>query len=162
VVYWFLIIFFLSYYVLEFNQFIFCFNDTYNSQLNERYEDEPSTHPDIDLDLWLEGESFGGPNRNRVYGLSNTTTETLWTTRSASVIGCSQSIPSSQTLEFTAMLDQRVQDRMTHLNDKYECLPTGFEELHQLLMEMRSQMGGSCAPPTWLYGSSDNHYQKFT
>jgi hypothetical protein len=154
--------FFLSYYVLEFNQFIFSFNDKYNSQLNERYEDEPSTHPDIDLDLWLEGESFGGPNRNRVYGLFNTTTENLWTTRSASVIGCSQSIPSSQTLEFTPMLDQRVQDRITHLNDKYECLHTGFEELHQLVMEMRSQMGGSCAPPTWLYGSGDNHYQKFT
>jgi len=83
----------------------FSSKDTYNSQLNERYRDELSNHLDIDLDLWLEGGLFGGTNRNRVYGLSNTMTENLWMTHSASVIGCSQSIPTSQTLEFAAMLD---------------------------------------------------------
>ena len=62
VVCWCLIIFYLSYYVLD--EFIFSLHDTYNSRLKERYEDEPSTHLDIDLDLWLEGESFGGPDRS--------------------------------------------------------------------------------------------------
>jgi hypothetical protein len=51
VVCWFSIIFFLSYYFLEFNEFIFYFHDTYNSSWKERYKDDPSTHPDIDLNL---------------------------------------------------------------------------------------------------------------
>jgi hypothetical protein len=54
------------------------------------------------------------------------------------------------------MLDQRVQDRTTHLNDKYKRLIVGYEELHRLVMEMRSQMDDSCAPPNWLYGSGDD------
>jgi hypothetical protein len=41
-------------------------------------------------------------------------------TYSASIVGCSQSILSVHTLEFMAMLDQRIQDQTTHLNDKYE------------------------------------------
>jgi len=45
--------------------------------LKERYKDEPSTHLDIGPDLWLEGELFGGPDRNRMYGLSDTMTENL-------------------------------------------------------------------------------------
>jgi hypothetical protein len=88
--------------------------------LKERYGDEPSTHLDIDPDLWLEGGSFGGPDRNRVFGLSYTTTKNLWTTRSASTVVYSQSIPSSKTLKFAAMLDQQVLDQTTHLNDKYK------------------------------------------
>jgi hypothetical protein len=44
------------------------------------------------------------------------------------------------------MLDQRVHDRMTHLNEKYEQLIIDYEELRRMIMEMRSQMGGSCAP----------------
>jgi hypothetical protein len=67
--------------------------------------DEPSTHLDIGLNLWFEG--FGGPDRNREYGLSST-------------FGCSQSILSNQTLEFAVMLDQQVQDWTTYLNDKYD------------------------------------------
>jgi hypothetical protein len=43
--------FLLSYYLLEFDGFIFYFHEIYNNQLKERYEDELSTHPDIDLDL---------------------------------------------------------------------------------------------------------------
>jgi hypothetical protein len=51
-------------------------------------------------------------------------------TCSASTDGCSQSIPGIQTSEFMAMLDQRVQDQTTHLNDKYERLTADYEELH--------------------------------
>jgi hypothetical protein len=44
-------LFFLSYYLFEFDGFIFYFQEIYNSRLNERYEDNPSTHPDFNLDL---------------------------------------------------------------------------------------------------------------
>jgi hypothetical protein len=44
----------------------------------------------------------------------------------------------------------------THLNDKYERLIVVYEELHQLVVEMRSEMGGSCAPPNWLYSPGNN------
>jgi hypothetical protein len=39
--------------------------------------DDLSTHPDIDLDLWLEIGSFDGLTRNRMYRLSNTIVENL-------------------------------------------------------------------------------------
>jgi hypothetical protein len=54
------------------------------------------------------------------------------------------------------MLDQQVQDQITHLNDKYEQLTTDYEELRRLVMEMRSHMGGLCAPPNWPPGLSDD------
>ena len=41
------------------------------------------------------------------------------------------------------MVDQRVQDQTTHLNDKYERFTTDYEELCQFVMEM----SGSCASP---------------
>jgi len=81
--------FFLSYYFLEFDEFISSIQDTYKNQLNERYRDNPSTHPDVDLDLLLEVGSFNGPDRNRVYGFSNITAENLWTTHGVSTVGCS-------------------------------------------------------------------------
>jgi hypothetical protein len=120
VVHWFSTIFFLSYYFLEFDDFIFYFQETYNSQLKERYEDDPSTHPDFDPNLWLETGSSGGLDRNWVYGLSNTTAENLQMACSVSTVGCSQSILSTQSPEFTALLDQGVQEHTTHLNEKYE------------------------------------------
>jgi hypothetical protein len=81
--------FFLSYYFLEFDEFISSIQDTYNNQLNERYRDDPSTHPDVDLDLWLKVSSFNGPDRNRECGFSNIMTENLWTTHGASTVECS-------------------------------------------------------------------------
>lgn len=45
------------------------FVEIYNSRLKKRYEDDLSTHPDFDPDLWLEGGSPGGPDRNWEYGL---------------------------------------------------------------------------------------------
>jgi hypothetical protein len=44
----------------------------------------------------------------------------LQTTNNASTIECLQSIPSTETLEFEAILDQRVKDQMTHLAADYE------------------------------------------
>jgi hypothetical protein len=53
--------------------FFINFQETYNSRLRERYGDDPLTHPDFDLDLWMEVGSFSGPRKNQVYELFNTT-----------------------------------------------------------------------------------------
>jgi hypothetical protein len=57
--------------------------------------DDPSTHLDLDPDLWLEVGLSSGTNKNQVYKLSNTTAKNLRTTRSDSTIRCSQLIPST-------------------------------------------------------------------
>jgi len=114
----------------------------HNSRLRERYGDDPLTHPDFDADLWMEAGLSGEPDRNKVYGLSNTTTENLRATRSVSTVGSSQSVSSTQSQEFVAL-----QQHTTHLTEKYERLSTDYEQLHQMVMEMRSHMGGTCAPP---------------
>jgi len=70
--------------------------ETYNSRLRERYGDDPLTHSDFDPDLWMEVGSSGGPDKNRVYGLSNTTAENLRLACSVSTVGSSPSISSTQ------------------------------------------------------------------
>jgi hypothetical protein len=89
--------YFVSYYFLEMNMMIFKkkIQETYNNRLRERYGDDPSTHPDFDPDLWMEVGSSGGPDKNRVYGLSNTTAENLRSTRSVSTVGSSPSVSST-------------------------------------------------------------------
>ena len=149
-------IFFLSYYFLEFDKFNFSFHDTYNNRLKERYTDDLSTFLNLNPNLWLEARSSDWPDINRVYGLSNSTTENLWMAGSASTIECSQFITSTQTLEFEMMLDQWVQARTTHLNEKCGRLTVNYEELRQLAMKMRSQLGGTCAPPNWSHNPNDD------
>jgi hypothetical protein len=101
--------------------------ETYNSLLKKRYKNDPSTHPDFDPDLWLETWSSSGSNRNRLYELSNTTAENLQRARSVSTIGYSQLVLSTQFPKFTALLDQRVQECIAHLDEKYEQLFTDYE-----------------------------------
>ena len=60
--------------------FLFYFQETYNNRLRETYGDDPSTDPEFDPDLWMEAGSSGGPDKNRVYGLSNTRADNLRTT----------------------------------------------------------------------------------
>ena len=115
---WFSTFFFLSYYLFEFDEFIFYFQETYNIRLKERYGNDPSTHSDINPDLQLKVGSSGGPDRNQVYGLSNITAKNLQMALSVLTVICSQSIPSTQSLEFTALLDQGVQAHTNHLNEK--------------------------------------------
>ncbi|KAL9376036.1 hypothetical protein Peur_030156 [Populus x canadensis] len=105
------------------------FVETYNSWLRERYGDNPSTHPDFDPDLWMEAGSSGGPDKNRVYGLSNTTADNLRSTRSVSTVGSSPSVSNTQSEEFIALKQQ------------YQQLSTNYDELRQIVMEMRSKMG---------------------
>ena len=61
---WFSTIFFLSYNLLEFDDFIFYFQKTYNNQLKERYEDALSIHLYFDPDLWLQVGLFDGLDQN--------------------------------------------------------------------------------------------------
>ena len=114
--------------------------------MRERYGDNPLTHPDFDPNLWMEVGSSGGPDKNRVYGLSNTTAENLRSARSVSTVGSSQSVSSTQSEEFIALKQQ------------YQQLSTNYDELRQIVMEMRSNMGDdTCTTPFWPYGPGNNH-----
>jgi len=121
------------------------FQENYNSRLRERYGDNPATHPDFIPDLWIEVGSSGGPDKNRVYGLSNTTAENLCSARSVSTVGSSPSVSNTQSEEFIALKQQ------------YQQLLANYDELHQIVMEMRSKMGDdTCAAPFWPYGPGNN------
>jgi len=130
---------------IAYDDFFKNFQETYNSRLRERYGDNPSTHPDFDPNLWMEVGSSGGPEKNRVYELSNTTTENLRSARSVWTVGSSPSVSSTQSEEFIALKQQ------------YQQLSTNYDELRQIVMEMRSNMGDdTCAAPFWLYGPRNN------
>jgi len=92
--------------------------------LRERYGDDPLTHPEFDPDLWMEVGSSGGPDKNRVYGLSNTTAENLRVTRSVSTVGSSQSVSSTQSKEFVAL-----QQHTAQLTEKYDHLSAAYAQL---------------------------------
>jgi len=83
--------------------FLKTIQETYNSRLRERYGDDPSTHLDFDPDLWMEVESSGGPDKNQVYGLSNTTAENLRAACSVSTVRSSPSVSSTQSEKFIAI-----------------------------------------------------------
>jgi len=83
--------------------FFFNFQETYNSRLRERYRDNPLTHPNFDPDLWMEIGLSGGLDKNRVYGLSNTTVENLQAARSVSTVGSSPLVSGTQPKEFMAL-----------------------------------------------------------
>ena len=51
-----------------------------------------------------------------------------------------------------ALLQQGVQERMIHLNKKYELLSTEYEELCRMVIDIISQMGGTYAPSFWPNG----------
>jgi hypothetical protein len=126
---------------IAYNDFFKNFQETYNSRLRERYGDNPSTHPDFDLDLWMEVGPSGGPDKNRVYGLSNTTAENLRSARSVSTVRSIPSVSSTQSEELTALKQQ------------YQQLSTNYNELRHIVMEMRSKMGDdTCAGSFWSYG----------
>jgi hypothetical protein len=44
----------------------------------------------------------------------------------------------------------------THLTEKYEQLSANYEQLRQMVMNMASQSGDTCAPPSWSYGLENN------
>ena len=71
----------------------------------------------------MEVGSSSGSDKNRVYELSNTTTDNLLATRSVSTVGSSQSVSSTQSKEFVAL-----QQHMTHLTEKCEQLSANYEQ----------------------------------
>ena len=121
--------YFVSYYYvywIEYDDYFFYFQETYNNQLRERYGDDPMTHPEFDPDLWMDVRSSGGLDKNRVYGLSNTTADNLRSARSASTIGSSQSISSFQSKEFVAL-----QQHTAQLTEKYDHLSEAYTQLKE-------------------------------
>ena len=134
-IYWFSIIFFLSYYF--FNLLTFFLHDTYNTWLKERCWDDLLNNLNLDPDLWLEAVLFSGPDRNHVYSLSNTMIEDLRMTRIILIVGCSQSILSTQTPEFKVILNQRIQAQTTHHVVDYEQLNAKMTKFRRLIIEVR-------------------------
>jgi len=102
--------------------------------LKERYGDDILTHPEFDPDLWMEVGSSGGPDKNRVYGLSNITADNLRSTRSVSTVGSSQSKSSSQSKEFVAL-----QQHTTQLTDKYDHLSAEYAQLKASHAQQRAE-----------------------
>jgi len=93
----------------------------------------------------MEVRSFGGLDKNRVYGLSNTTVENLQSARSVSTVGNSPLVSSTQSEEFMALKQQ------------YKRLSMDYDKLNQMVMEIRSRMGDdTCAAPFWPYGPGNN------
>jgi len=134
--------YFVSYYFswIEYDDFYFYFQETYNSRLREKYGDDPSIHPNFDPDLWMEVGSFSGLDKNQVYGLSNTTVGNLQATCSVLIVGSSQSVSNTQSKEFMALKQQ------------YAQLSVDYQHLHQMIMDIRSKMSDdTCAPPFWLF-----------
>jgi hypothetical protein len=128
--------YFVSYYFsrIEYDDFFFHFQKTYNSQLRERYGDDPSTHSDFDPDLWMEVGSSDGPDKNWMYGLSNTTAKNLRAARSVSTVGSFQSVSSTQSEKFMALKQQ------------YAQLSVDYQQQRLMVMDIRSKMGDdTCA-----------------
>jgi len=61
-----------------------------------------------------------------VYVLSNTTTDNLWATRSVSTVGSYQSVSSTQSDEFVSLKQQ------------YQQLSADYEQLRQIVMDIKS------------------------
>jgi hypothetical protein len=122
----------------------------------------------------MEVGSSGGPDKNRVYGLSNTTAENLRAARSVSTVGNSQSVSSTQSKDFVAL-----QQHTTQLTEKYDHLSAEHAQLKaehakqkvedaqryaqlkaehaQLYAQQKAehaQSGDTCAPPPfWSYNN---------
>jgi hypothetical protein len=99
----------------------------------------------------MEAGSSGVPDRNRVYEIINTMTENLQATRSVSTIESSQSVSSTQSQQFVAL-----QQHTTYLTEKYEQLSADYEQRRQMVIDIRSQMSGTCASPFCPYGPEND------
>ena len=138
--------------------FFFYFQETYNNRLRERYGDNILTHPEFDPDLWMEVGSSGGPDKNWVYGLSNTTADNLRSTRSVSIVGSSQSISSSQSKEFVAL-----QQHTAQLTNKYDHLSAEYAQLKASHAQQRAeseQIKASQAQQTAEYEQQKGAYEQ--
>jgi len=62
----------------------------------------------------MQAGSSGGRDKNRVYGLSNTTAENLGSARSVSTVGSSPSVLNTQSEEFIVLKQQYQQLSMNY------------------------------------------------
>ena len=109
----------------------------------------------------MEVGSSSGPDKNRLYRLSNTTVDNLRTVRSVSIVG------SAQSKEFVALQQRTAQltEKYDHLSAEYAQLKVShaqqraesaqqkaaYEQLREVVMNMATQ-SGTCAPnPFWQY-----------
>jgi hypothetical protein len=154
---------------IELNMMItfFYFQETYNNRLRERYRDDILTYPEFDLDLWVEIGLSGGPDKNRVYGLSNTKADNLRSARNVSTVGSSQSISSSQSKKFVALQQHKAQltEKYDHLSAEYVQLKAShveqraesaqqkaaYEQLREMVMNMATHSGTYAPNPFWPY-----------
>jgi len=104
---------------------------------------------------------LGGPDKNRVYGLSNTTADNLRTARNVSTVG------SFQYKEFVALQQcmAHLTERYNHLSVEYTQLKAShtqqraesaqqkvtYEQLHEVVMNMAAQSGTCAFNPFWPY-----------
>jgi len=159
--------YFVSYYFywVEYDDYFLYFQETYNSRLRERYGDDLLTHPEFEPDFWMEVGSSGGPDKNQVYGLSNTTAENLWAARSVSTVGRSQSVSSTQSKEFVVLQQHTtlVTEKYDHLSAEHAQLKAEHaqlkaehaqlyaqqkakhDQLREFVMNIASQSGDTCA-----------------
>jgi len=80
--------------------------------------------------------SFGGPAKNCVYGLSNTTAENFRAAPSVSTVGSSQSVSSTQSKEFVAL-----QQHMAQLTKKYDHLSVEYAQLKAEHAQQKAEYG---------------------
>jgi hypothetical protein len=102
------------------------------------------THPEFDPDLWMEVGSSGGPDKNQVYELSNTTADNLRSTRSVSTVG------SSQSKEFVAL-----QQHTAQLTEKYDHLSAEYAQLKASHAQQRAESEQIKAPQAQQRGESE-------
>jgi len=93
----------------------------------------------------MEVRSSSGPDKNQVYRLSNTTVKNLRAASSVSTVGSSPLVSSTQSKEFMALKQQ------------YERLSIDYDQLRQMVMDIRSRMGDdTCASLFWSYSPGNN------
>lgn len=116
-------IIFLSYYFYEFADFLSPGNVQHlvTREIRGRSFNPSKT--------WFGTMVGNGPNRNRVYSISNTTIEDLRITRSVSTHWCLQSVLSTQTPELKAILNQQVEARTIHFAAETERLSAEMTKL---------------------------------
>ena len=67
-------------------------------------------------------------------------------TRNVLTIGCSQLVLETQSSKFQTILNQQVETRTNHLAVVTKRLSAKMAELRRLYMDLKSYMGGTCAP----------------
>jgi murein L,D-transpeptidase YcbB/YkuD len=93
----------------------------------------------------MEVGSSGGPDKNQEYRLSNTMAKNLRSASGVSTVGSSLSVSNTQSEEFIALKQQ------------YERLSTDYDQLRQMVMEIRSKMGDDpYVVPFLFYGPGNN------